>query len=50
MNADRLQVMDDYQTNLEAKQEIEELQRRLNSIDVDKLNKIIAIPESCKSR
>lgn len=43
---DRLQAMDDYQTNLEAKQEIEELQRRLNRIEVDKLDKILAILES----
>ncbi len=43
---DRLQAMDDYQTNIEAKQEIEELQRRLNRIEVDKLDKILAILES----
>jgi len=45
---DRLQAMDDYQTNLEAKQEIEELQRRLNRIEIDKLDKILAILESGK--
>lgn len=43
---DRLQAMDDYQTNLEAKREIEELQRRLNRIEIDKLDKILAILES----
>jgi uncharacterized membrane protein len=42
---DRLQAMDDYQTNLEAKLEIEELQRRLNRIETDKLDKILAILE-----
>ncbi len=46
---DRLQAMDDYQTNLEAKKEIEELQRRLNRIEVDKLDKILAILESGKT-
>lgn len=46
---DRLQAMDDYQTNLEAKREIEELQRRLNRIEVDKLDKILAILESGKT-
>ncbi len=45
---DRLQAMDDYQTNLEAKLEIEELQRRLNQIETDKLDKILAILESGK--
>lgn len=43
---DRLQAMDDYQTNLEAKLEIEELQRRLNRIETDKLDKILAILEA----
>jgi len=43
---DRLQAMDDYKTNFEAKQEIEELQRRLNRIEIDKLDKILAILES----
>lgn len=45
---DRLQAMDDYQTNLEAKLEIEELQRRLNRIETDKLDKILAILERGK--
>ncbi len=45
---DRLQAMDDYRTNLEAKQEIEELQRRLNRIEVDKRDKILAILEAGK--
>ena len=40
---DRLQAMDDYRTNIEAKLEIEELQRRLNRIEIEKLDKIIAI-------
>ncbi|MFW2475417.1 MAG: DUF1003 domain-containing protein [Sediminibacterium sp.] len=47
---DRLQAMDDYQTNLEAKLEIEELQRRLNRIETDKLDKILAILERDKQK
>ena len=45
---DRLQAMDDYQTNIDAKMEIEELQRRLNEIEVLKLDKIITILEALK--
>ena len=40
---DRTQALDDYQTNVSAKKEIEELQMRLNSIEVDKLDKILAL-------
>lgn len=40
---DRVQALDDYQTNVSAKQEIEQLQVRLNSIGVDKLDKILAL-------
>jgi len=40
---DRTQALDDYQTNVSAKKEIEELQIRLNSIEVDKLDKILAL-------
>ena len=45
---DRLQAMDDYQTNIDAKMEIEELQRRLNEIEVQKLDKIISMLEAIK--
>src|SRR6478735_8770015 len=38
---DRAQADADYETNIEAKKEIEALQIRLNSIEVDKLDKII---------
>jgi uncharacterized membrane protein len=38
---DRAHAMADYQTNIEAKLEIEALQVKLNSIEVDKLDKII---------
>ncbi|HTK22412.1 MAG TPA: DUF1003 domain-containing protein [Mucilaginibacter sp.] len=40
---DRAQADADYKTNCEAKNEIEELQKRLNAIEVDKLDKILAM-------
>ena len=45
---DRIQARKDYQTNVEAKQEIEQLQQRLNSIEVEKLDKIIQMLEELK--
>lgn len=42
---DRVQAQADYQTNLEAKLEIEALTSKLNSIEVDKLDKIIRLLE-----
>lgn len=45
---DRIQANDDYRTNLEAKREIEELQIRLNSIETDKLDKIITLLQNMK--
>lgn len=42
---DRAQAQADYQTNLEAKLEIEALTSKLNSIEVDKLDKIIRLLE-----
>ena len=42
---DRLHAEEDYETNRKAKAEIEELQRRLNSIETDKLDKILALLE-----
>lgn len=45
---DRIQANEDYETNLEAKREIEELQIRLNRIETDKLDKIIAMLQSIK--
>ena len=38
---DRLQAQKDYQTNTEAKMEIEALQQKLNSLEIEKLDKII---------
>ncbi len=46
---DRIQAQKDYQTNIEAKQEIEELQKRLNNIEVEKLDKIIQILQEMKA-
>lgn len=40
---DRIQAMNDYQTNIEAKKEIEALQIKLNTIEVEKLDKILAL-------
>lgn len=43
---DRIQAQDDYQTNKEAKLEIEALAAKLNSIEIEKLDKIIKILEN----
>jgi uncharacterized membrane protein len=40
---DRAQAEADFKTNREAKKEIEELLEKLNSIEIDKLDKILAI-------
>jgi len=40
---DRYQAKEDYYTNLEAKKEIEELQKALNRIENDKLDRIIEL-------
>jgi uncharacterized membrane protein len=40
---DRAQADADYKTNCEAKKEIEELLSKLNSIEIDKLDKILEI-------
>ncbi len=45
---DRVQAQADYETNVEAKKEIEQLQMRLNSIELDKLDKIIRLLEDLK--
>jgi uncharacterized membrane protein len=42
---DRAQANEDFRTNVEAKKEIEELQIRLNAIEVDKLDEILALLE-----
>jgi uncharacterized membrane protein len=45
---DRIQAQADYQTNLDAKLEIEELTEKLNSIEIEKLDKIIQMLEEIK--
>ncbi|MEP7256536.1 MAG: DUF1003 domain-containing protein [Ferruginibacter sp.] len=45
---DRLQAQADYDTNVEAKQEIESLQIQLNKIETDKLDKIIIMLDAMK--
>lgn len=45
---DRIQAMKDYQTNLDAKKEIEDLQVQLNTIEIEKLDKIIRMLEELK--
>jgi uncharacterized membrane protein len=42
---DRTQADADFKTNREAKKEIEELLEKLNSIEIDKLDKILALLE-----
>lgn len=45
---DRTQALADYQTNIEAKQEIEALAKQLNKLEVDKLDKLIAMIEDMR--
>lgn len=45
---DRMQAQDDYQTNIDAKLEIEALALKLNALEVDKLDKIILMLEEIK--
>ena len=42
---DRMNAEADYKTNIDAKKEIEELAIKLNKIEVDKLDRILAILE-----
>ena len=45
---DRMQAQDDYDTNVEAKLEIEALQKHLSSIETEKLDKIIVMLQELK--
>jgi uncharacterized membrane protein len=47
-NRDRIQAEEDYQTNIDAKKEIEALQIQLNKLETDKLDKIIAMLQEMK--
>jgi uncharacterized membrane protein len=46
---DRMQAQADYQTNIDAKLEIEALSKKLNSLEVDKLDKIIKMLDEMKT-
>jgi hypothetical protein len=45
---DRSQAKADYQTNVDAKLEIEALQKQLNKMEVEKLDKVIAMLEEMR--
>ena len=45
---DRIQAAEDFRTNVEAKQEIEELQKALARIENDKLSEIISRLDALK--
>ena len=47
---DRVQAQKDYETNTQAKLEIELLQEKLNSIEINKLDKIIRMLEELKAQ
>jgi uncharacterized membrane protein len=47
---DRIQAEEDYQTNIDAKQEIEALQIQLSKIETEKLDKIILLLTEIKKR
>ncbi len=47
---DRMQAQKDYQTNTEAKIEIEALQQKLNSLEIDKLDKIIQMLQEMQGK
>jgi len=47
---DRAHAEADFKTNVEAKKEIEELLEKLNSIEIDKLDKILAILQKMDSK
>lgn len=45
---DRIQAQEDYQTNIDAKKEIEDLQLQLSNLEIQKLDKIIRMLEEMK--
>jgi len=47
---DRANAEQDFKTNVEAKKEIEELLERLNSIEIDKLDKILALLQANEAK
>ena len=47
---DRIQAQDDYQTNIDAKLEIEALQQQIKRLEEQKLDKVLAMLEELKTR
>jgi uncharacterized membrane protein len=47
---DRMQAQKDYQTNTEAKIEIKALQQKLNSLEIEKLDKIIQMLQEMQGK
>ncbi|MFA6602834.1 MAG: DUF1003 domain-containing protein [Candidatus Shapirobacteria bacterium] len=47
---DREQAQNDYDTNIKAKKEIEDLQKMLSRIEIEKLDKIVKLLESNKTK
>lgn len=47
---DRLQAMEDYQTNIDAKKEIEALQIQISKLETEKLDKILQMLEELKKQ
>lgn len=47
---DRMHAQEDYQTNIEAKLEIEALQKQLNKLETEKLDKIIVMLNEMKGK
>ena len=45
---DRVQAQEDYRTNIEAKEEIESIQKQLSTLEVEKLDKIITMLQELK--
>ena len=45
---DRIQAQEDYQTNIEAKKEIEALQLQISNLEIKKLDKILEMLEEMK--
>jgi uncharacterized membrane protein len=47
---DRIQAQDDYQTNIDAKLEIEALQRQIQRLEEDKLDRVLSMLEELKTK
>lgn len=47
---DRLQAQADYQTNLDAKQEIEALTKKLNALEIEKIDQMIILLQEIKKQ